>query len=883
MWTRQDLSEALEKPSSGTWLRLSVFGLLSIFCFPSLDALAVPPLSPALIEQAKKMSPSQREALARQYGIQFTGSPVAANQPLEEQAIQEALQRPSERLDSEGEKRAKRDQRVAQLPRFGERLFRVNDSMYEPPSSAATPQNYLIGPGDRLSVTLFGKVSSRYELTVEQEGSLLVPDLGPLSVSGLSFTELKRLVGNTVKERMIGTEAYISAVELRQISVMVVGEVERPGNFLLSALANPIHALYLAGGPNELGSYRDIKLTRLSGESYSLDLYALLIGGQPLILPLSDGDTIYVPPTVREVSVEGEVKRPARYELTSSSTIAELIQMAGGPTTKAYSKGMVLQRFDASLGAPSILQVDGFDSSLVLEHGDRLTVRSGSDQPSNPIKLSGALAQPGIYEYKEGFRVSDYLPSLEANYLLESDLSRGLIVRRVNAEQDIEVLTFSPVAAANAQTNDRNPLVQPFDDIIILPLAGLIEGELSFRVDADQDQDQDQYQDQYQYQDQEQEQDQDQNKNQEQSKRVATKDPDALPTRNSLLSPIVSKLMSQAEPGQPAQIISIYGAVNEPGEYPLIRGTNSVADLLSLAGGVQDGAFLGSVEVRRRYVSEDSVLSVIESVDLSENNTYRPQASDELRINYLPGWRERETARLLGEVEFPGEYVLTSGETISSLIERAGGFTKDAFVEALRFRSANAKAQQQAAVDRALLQAQKTASLLSNNQLQTGSRVPQLNKEAFAVEVEGRIVVDVPRILAGDASADIAVQEGDEILVPRINEVVYVVGDVLEPGNYRHVEGTTIEQYINLAAGYTATAKKKDVYYILPNGRVQMMNERKRFFDFGDNQSEIVAGTTIVVPPNLDYSKPLDFYTQVSSVVFQSMASIAAFFNIARN
>ena len=121
--------------------------------------------------------------------------------------------------------------------------------------------------------------------------------------------------------------------------------------------------------------------------------------------------------------------------------------------------------------------------------------------------------------------------------------------------------------------------------------------------------------------------------------------------------------------------------------------------------------------------------------------------------------------------------------------------------------------------------------------------------------------MDVPRILAGDTSADIAVQEGDEIIVPRISEVVYVVGDVLEPGNYRHVEGTTVEQYINLAAGYTATAKKKDVYFILPNGRVQRLNERKRLLDFGGNTSEIVAGTTIVVPPNLDYALSRSIFT----------------------
>ena len=217
------------------------------------------------------------------------------------------------------------------------------------------------------------------------------------------------------------------------------------------------------------------------------------------------------------------------------------------------------------------------------------------------------------------------MPSLEANYLLESDLSRGLIVRRVNAEQDIEVLTFSPVAAANGEKNDRNPLVMPYDDIIILPLAGLVTDELSFQLNQNQDQNQ-------------------KDQDQDQTPREANRNGDELPTRQSLLSPIVSKLKSQAEPGRPAIIISIYGAINDPGEYPLVTGGNSTLDLLALAGGVKDGAFLGNVEVRRRFVSGNDVRNVIQSVDLTGDGTYEPQAADELRINYLPGWRERETA-----------------------------------------------------------------------------------------------------------------------------------------------------------------------------------------------------------------------------------------------
>ena len=167
-------------------------------------------------------------------------------------------------------------------------------------------------------------------------------------------------------------------------------------------------------------------MTKLSGEVHELDLYDLLRKGQPLLTPLSDGDTIYIPPLDGEVSINGEVKRPARYEVGANSTIADLIEMAGGPTERAYSRGLVLRRFDARRGAPSILQIDGFNSSLILKHGDSITVRSSSEQPNNPIKISGAVVQPGIYEYKPGLRVGDYLPSLEANYLLGSDLSLGV-------------------------------------------------------------------------------------------------------------------------------------------------------------------------------------------------------------------------------------------------------------------------------------------------------------------------------------------------------------------------------------------------------------------------------------------------------------------------
>ncbi len=156
--------------------------------------------------------------------------------------------------------------------------------------------------------------------------------------------------------------------------------------------------------------------------------------------------------------------------------------MAGGVTANAFEKGLILQRFDASIGAPSILQLDSFGIQLYLKNGDEIKIRSGSDQPVNPVRISGAVSQPGVYQYMEGARVGDYLSSLQADYLLESDLQMGLIVRRINAELDIEVRAFSPVEAASGALSDGNPELQVFDEIIILPLAGITDEELSFKL-----------------------------------------------------------------------------------------------------------------------------------------------------------------------------------------------------------------------------------------------------------------------------------------------------------------------------------------------------------------------------------------------------------------
>ncbi len=175
-------------------------------------------------------------------------------------------------------------------------MFDVDESMYEPQEGTSVPQNYLFGPGDRLLITLLGKVNAQYDILIESDGSMIVPDVGSISVAGLTFTELKRVTDRVVKDRLIGVDAFVTPSQLRRISVAVFGEVEKPGQYLLSSLANPLHALYMAGGPTDIGSYRNIKIVKADSKQEEFDLYSVLLSGRGLSTTLDDGDVILVHP-----------------------------------------------------------------------------------------------------------------------------------------------------------------------------------------------------------------------------------------------------------------------------------------------------------------------------------------------------------------------------------------------------------------------------------------------------------------------------------------------------------------------------------------------------------------------------------------------------------
>ena len=829
---------------------------------PSALLSAAPNISPALIEQAKRLSPTQQRAMAAQYGIALPASTGVNMTPAAELPQEPLVQNrmSNEMTDSEGQTFVNdliKSQKDALLPRFGSLLFADDLETYAPLDKALAPAGYLLGPGDELTIQVFGKDPIEAMVQVDRGGQITVPKIGAISLAGLTFEEAKRVIEHRVNTRVIGSEVVTSLGNLRQISIFLAGEVNAPGNYNISALTSISQALYLSGGLTGIGSFRDIQVRRGSQVAARFDLYDLLLKGRrDNDITLQSGDTVFVPVASGIVTVDGAVQRPARYDLKGDQTFAEVIAMAGGFTATAYQQMSTIRRFDSENGFPSILTISDPKSDAVMQDGDLLVANEGTTQLSNAVELKGAVVRPGVYEFSEGARVSNYLGSVDRDLLANADLEVGLIVRRINARLDIEVLAFDLVAAAQAPGSGFDPVLQVFDQIVVLPIPNVNEADLNLEVDGAGV-----------------------------SKIAeAAEAAEAELTRAKLLAPIVQKLRDQAGQGQSVALVSVQGAVKEPGEYPLITA-GGLAFLVQLAGGLEDGAYLKEVEVRRINAGDDGASVAILNANLDSGSSFSLQSRDVVRINYLPDWNPDASVDIAGEVRFPGLYALRDGETIGSLINRAGGFSSEAFPEATRFTSKSTLDQQQASARKLIERFQREqASRRAVNAVGEGAAASNDDDytDSLLRSFQGRLVIDVPRILAGDAGADVLLQDGDELIVPKLVESITVAGEVYEPGSFRFEPGLAFTDYLELAAGITDRARKKDIYVIEPNGAVvPLENTKRQLFRFDRSVAGLSPGSVIVVPTNYDYEKPLDRYRGITSVVFESLASIAAFFSIA--
>ncbi|MEN8803474.1 MAG: SLBB domain-containing protein, partial [Thiogranum sp.] len=345
------------------------------------------------------------------------------------------------------------------LERFGYDLFAGVPTTFAPATDIPMDADYIVGPGDTVQIQLFGKESAQYDLVITREGILQFPEIGPVSVAGLTFSEMKQALRARIEEQMIGEKANITMGRLRSIRVFILGDVNQPGSYTVSALSTMTNALFVSGGIKPIGSLRDIQLKRRGKLIAHMDLYDLLLHGDTSgDVRLQPGDVIFVPPVGASVGVAGEVRRPAIYELRKERSVEQMLSLAGGLLPTAYPQASQVERI-SKLGERTLIDLDiGQKAGLRagLQAGDTLRVYSILEKMEDIVLLSGHVQRPGGYQWRQGMRITDLIPSIENDLLPRPDLDYALVRRELKPDHRLKIFSVQPGKALKDPVSKYN-------------------------------------------------------------------------------------------------------------------------------------------------------------------------------------------------------------------------------------------------------------------------------------------------------------------------------------------------------------------------------------------------------------------------------------------
>ncbi|MGV3763107.1 MAG: SLBB domain-containing protein [Parapedobacter sp.] len=366
---------------------------------------------------------------------------------------------------------------------FGATLFRGASPVFEPGLRIATPRSYVIGPGDQILIDIYGKSEEDHTLSVSPEGTINIPYIGVVSVAGMTMEQATARIESSLATvysaiRSGDTKVSVALGDIRSIQVTVTGEVVQPGSYTLPSVANAFNALYFSGGPTENGSFRDIRVIRNGKEVAVLDIYDVLMNGFfSTNIRLEDQDVLMVPPYQNRVSILGEVKRPAIFELKEGETFDHLLAYAGGFTEEAYrARIKVTRQTDKERRIEDLLQTQFAHYTPRL--GDRYEVAPILKRFENRVRIEGAVFRPGDYELSPGLTLSMLIKKADG---LKEDafLNRGYILR-LQDDMQTEQLSFN-VAGIIAGTTPDVELKR--EDVVTI--ASIFDLREQYTVDID--------------------------------------------------------------------------------------------------------------------------------------------------------------------------------------------------------------------------------------------------------------------------------------------------------------------------------------------------------------------------------------------------------------
>lgn len=720
------------------------------------------------------------------------------------------------------------------LEPFGYDLFSGAPTTFAPATDVPVPAEYVVGPGDTFELQLFGTTKGRFSLVVGRNGQINFPELGPITVGGLRFDEVKSMLEQRVTEQLIGTQASVAMGETRSIRVFVLGDANYPGSYTVSGLSTITNALFVSGGIKRIGSLRNIELKRSGKTVTHLDLYDLLLhgntGNDVRLLP---GDAIFIPPVERMIGVTGEVRRPALYEIKNEQTVADIIRLAGGLTVDADPALATLERIDEQRKrvVRTVDLTQQAQQTTPVRNGDILTLPTIRPTVEDSIVVFGHVFRPGTFAYREGMRISDVLPSLD-ELKPGADQHYVLIRREVLPTHRAEFVSADLVEALQQRGTPADVPLAARDQVFVFDLET---------------------------------------------------------GRERLLEPLMREIAQQSTRDRPRAEVSISGRVNAPGDYPLERGMR-VSDLVRAGGSLSEAAYGGKAELTRSILEDgESRRVVLAEVDLAKALAGDPSQDLELRpfdhlvVKELPLWAAQEYVDILGEVRFPGRYPIQRGETLRSVVTRAGGTTEFAFPAGAVFTRASLQERERRQIDDLVNRLQTDLAQVSLMTAQEGrgdaaealSVGHQLLENLRDTQPVGRLVINFDRSVEADpgGAQDIVLKDGDRLLVPRVTQEVTVIGEVQSATSHLYAEGLSSDDYIVMSGGTTQRADKRRIYIVRADGSVVAAGGNAWF---GGSGVEIHPGDTVVVPLDAERMRPLPLWTAITTIIYNLAVAVAA-------
>jgi protein involved in polysaccharide export with SLBB domain len=787
---------------------------------------------------------------------------------------------------------AQYSRRPQQLQRFGEDVFlNGTGNVAELPMDMPAGLDYVVGPGDGLTINLSGGISQRLQRVVDREGRVALPEVGAVEISGRNLGEVQHLVRTVLRGQFRDVDADVSLSRIRTVRVYVVGDVERPGAYDVSSLSTPLNALFIAGGPTTDGSLRILEHYRGKERVQKVDVYDLLLHGiNGNMQRLEAGDTIVVPPLRGEVTVEGMVRRPAIYELNEETSLAEVLQLAGGVLPTGTLRHVDVERVQSHesrtmlrLDVPETNNQEQVTQALQdfkIQEGDTIKITPILPYADKTVYLDGYVSRPGKFAYSEGMKVTDLIKSYK-DLLPEPSTTHAEIIRLNQPDDQPVVLAFNLGDALAGK--DQDLVLKPFDTVRVFskydfedPPIITISGEvrdpgdhltnglphLRDAIFLAGGTTRDALLDDAQIY---------RKTNDGQLQVLSVNLGKALTgdaKYNITLQPkdrvFVQRDLNKVDPA----MVIVEGQVARPGKYPL--GENmTAADLVRLAGGFKRGAYTEEADLTRYDVEQGTrVVSDHVNVPIAKAMLGEPDADvrlrdgDVLNIGEISGWKDLgATIQVNGEVAHPGGYGIQSGERLSSVLARAGGLLPTAYpygavFERVELRELEEKNRQDL-IERMKAEA-KTVKLVpdmdQDDQAQAKATVLQYKRTIENLEntpPAGRLVIHISSDVKrwANTPADVQLRAGDKIYIPKKPSMVVVDGSVYNPTGITYKPGKNAGWYLKQAGGPTAMANKKGTFVIRADGSI--VGGPGGLLNGGVESAELRPGDMVVVPEEI--------------------------------